>query len=134
MLVAFTNASLRENKEDTVTKLLPILAIASVFVGGVPATPVSAHPSIDIVASNWKFTPSTIELHAGETTTLRLTSREGVHGLQSDELAIPMTTIEPGSFKSIQVTPKKAGKYVLHCSLMCGAGHADMTLTVTVVP
>ena len=112
------------------------LALAAAVVGVVaaPATSVLAHPSIDIVASNWKFTPSTIELHVGETTALRLTSSEGVHGLQSDDLGIPQTAIEPGSFKTIQVTPKKAGKYVLHCSIMCGAGHANMTLTVNVLP
>lgn len=113
-----------------------ILAVVAVIVGlaAAPATSAFAGPSIDIVASNWKFTPNTIELHMGETTTLRLTSNEGVHGLQSDELGIPQTVIEPGSFKTIQVTPKKPGKYVLHCAIMCGAGHANMTLTVNVVP
>jgi cytochrome c oxidase subunit II len=63
-----------------------------------------------------------------------VTSSEGVHGLQSDELGIPQTTIAPGSVKTITITPKKAGKYVLHCTVFCGNGHADMTLTVTVVP
>lgn len=96
--------------------------------------PAPAHPSIDIVASNWKFTPQTITLHVGQTTELRLTSSEGVHGLQSDELGIPMTTITPGKFVSVNVTPKKAGKYVLHCAVMCGPGHANMTLNVDVEP
>jgi len=111
---------------------LALMAVIACLLG-VPPTASQAHPSIDIVASNWKFTPSTIALHVGETTTLRVTSSEGVHGLQSDELGIPMTTIEPGSFKTISVTPKKAGKYVLHCAVMCGAGHPNMTLTVNVV-
>ena len=92
-----------------------------------------AHPSIDIVASNWKFTPSTIELHVGEATTLRLTSAEGVHGLQSDELGIAQTMIVPDQWTTVSVTPKKAGKYVVHCSVVCGAGHADMALTVNVL-
>ncbi|MBV9233019.1 MAG: cytochrome c oxidase subunit II, partial [Candidatus Eremiobacteraeota bacterium] len=65
--------------------------------------------------------------------TLRLTSSEGVHGLQSSELNIPQTVIEPGTFKAVEVTPKKPGKYVLHCSVMCGAGHPNMTLTVNVI-
>jgi cytochrome c oxidase subunit 2 len=107
------------------------LALGAVLAG--PAA-VFAHPSVDIVASNWKFTPATIELHVGETTTLRLTSSEGVHGLQSDDLGIKATTIMPGSFTTVEVTPKKAGKYVIHCSIMCGAGHPDMALTVNVVP
>lgn len=99
-----------------------------------PALIAAAHPSIDIVASNWKFTPSTIELHVGQPTVLRLTSSEGVHGLQSSELGIPMTVITPGAFKTVTVTPKKAGTYVLHCAVICGAGHANMILTVNVLP
>ena len=112
-----------------------LTAVALIAIAGLVFVPssVRAHPSIDIVASNWKFTPSTIELHVGETTTLRLTSSEGVHGLQSDDLGIKQTTIMPGSFQTVDVTPKKAGKYVIHCSIMCGAGHADMALTVNVV-
>lgn len=91
-----------------------------------------AHPSIDVVASNWKFTPSTITLHTGETTTLRLTSTEGVHGIKSDDLGIPLTTIVPGKFVTVEVTPKKAGTYVLPCAIICGPGHANMKLTVVV--
>ena len=81
---------------------------------------------------NWKFTPNTITLHTGETTTLRFTSSGGVHGVKSDELGIPLTTITPGNFVTVDVTPKKAGTYVLPCQIMCGAGHADMKLTVVV--
>ena len=51
----------------------------------------------------------------------------------SDDLGIPMTTIRPGSTATILVTPKKAGTYVLRCQMFCGPGHADMTITVTVV-
>jgi len=116
-------------------KTLRNLAVAAAIAGfaGAPATLVAANRSIDIVASNWKFTPNAIELHEGQTTTLHLTSSEGVHGLQSDDLGIAQTTIVPGSTKSIDVTPKKPGKYVLHCAVMCGAGHPNMTLTVNVV-
>jgi len=115
---------------------LKLLAIAAVIaVSAVTSRPAAAaSTSVDIAASNWKFTPGTIQLHVGQTTTLHLTSSDGVHGLQSDELGIPQTTIAAGSVKTITITPKKAGKYVLHCTVFCGNGHADMTLTVTVVP
>jgi cytochrome c oxidase subunit 2 len=117
-------------------KTLTRIIAATVMAGAVAALAslAAAHPSIDIVASNWKFTPSTIELHVGQPTTLRLTSSEGVHGLQSDALGIPLTTIQPGGWTTIVVTPKTAGTYVLHCAIVCGAGHANMTLTVHVVP
>jgi cytochrome c oxidase subunit II len=117
---------------NTIVRRIGFLTIAAALMG--VALPAPANSTIDIVASNWKFTPNVIQLHAGETTTLRLTSSEGVHGLQSDELGIPLTTISPGAFQTVSVTPKKAGKYVLHCAIMCGAGHPNMTLTVNVEP
>ena len=114
-------------------KRLPFLAlIAAAAVAFSLSGRVLAHPSMDIVASNWKFTPNTITLKVGEPQVLRLTSSEGVHGLQSDDLGIPQTMIMPGKFDTITVTPKKAGTYVLHCAIMCGAGHPNMTLTVKV--
>ncbi len=115
---------------------LKLLALAAAIAVSAVTAGVAAQPnaSVDVVASNWKFAPGTIQLHVGQVTTLRLTSSEGVHGLQSDELGIPQTTIAPGSVKTITITPKKTGKYVLHCTVFCGTGHADMTLTVTVVP
>lgn len=114
--------------------LVTTLAFATAFLGLSTAAQTAAPPTIDIAASNWKFTPNTIQLHVGQVTTLRLTSSEGVHGLQSDDLGIPMTMLAPGTTKSVEVTPKKPGKYVLHCAIVCGAGHANMTLTVDVVP
>jgi cytochrome c oxidase subunit 2 len=108
------------------------LAVVATFAWSTP--PAAAHPSIDIVASNWKFTPSTITAHLNEPTTLRLTSSEGVHGIQSSELGIPNTTILPGKFVTVTFTPTKTGTYFVHCSVFCGAGHVNMVLTVKVVP
>lgn len=96
-------------------------------------TAAPAHPSIDIVASNWKFAPATITIPLTEPTTLRLTSAEGVHGIQSDDLGIALTTIMPNKFVTVTFTPKKAGTYTLHCAIVCGAGHDDMVLVVKVI-
>jgi len=117
------------------TRLLAKLSLIALLIATAGSVPMSAaaHPSMDITASNWKFTPNTITLHVGETTQLRLTSTEGVHGIKSDDLGIPLTTILPGKFVTVAVTPKKAGTYVLHCEIMCGPGHAKMALTIVVV-
>lgn len=88
--------------------------------------------TINVVASNWKFTPNTIELKAGQTYTIHFTSTEGVHGVQSADLGIPMTTIAPGKGVDVTVTPKSAGTYKLPCTIFCGAGHDKMILTVKV--
>ena len=92
----------------------------------------TAASPISIVASNWKFTPNTITLKVGVPQTLHLTSAQGVHGLQSSDLGIKQTMIMPSTPVDVTVTPKKAGTYVLHCAIMCGAGHPNMTLTVKV--
>jgi len=120
-------------RQRTRTFWLAVATTAFIFASEPPHVALS-HPSIDIVASNWKFTPSAIERHVRETTTLRLTSSEGVHGFQSDDLGIAQTTITPDQLTSVSVTPKKAGEYGLHCSIVCGAGHADVALTVNVQP
>ena len=107
-----------------------VLSLAALFAGAVPA---SAHPSIDIAVANWKFTPAKITIPVGEATTLRLTTTSGVHGIMSDELGIPLTTIPNGKVIEVTFTPKKTGTYVLHCQIVCGPGHADMALTIVVV-
>lgn len=111
--------------------ILARLALAGMLIAGA-AAPAAAHPSIDVAASNWKFTPAAIVLHVGETTQLRLTSTEGVHGIKSDALGIPLTTLTPGKFVIVAVTPKKTGTYVLHCEIICGPGHGSMALTIKV--
>jgi cytochrome c oxidase subunit 2 len=113
---------------------LGLAAAAVLSMSGVlsASAPASAHPSIDIAVANWKFTPGTITIPLGEPTTLRLTSTSGVHGIKSDDLGIPMTTIPNGKIVIVTFTPKKAGTYVLHCQIVCGPGHADMALKVVV--
>jgi cytochrome c oxidase subunit II len=109
---------------------LPLSMAAAAVVAS--AAMASAHPTIDIVASNWKFAPAKISIPLNEPTTLRLISSSGVHGIESDELGIQKTTITPGQPVLVTFTPKKAGTYVIHCAVVCGPGHSDMTLTVTV--
>lgn len=98
------------------------------------ATAALAHPPIDIVASNWKFTPAKISIPVNESTTLHITSSAGVHGIESKDLGIKQTTIIPGKFVDVTFTPKKAETYVLHCTIVCGPGHGDMTFTIEVTP
>ena len=121
--------------QTSITRIgLGLAAAAVLSLSGVlsSAAPAQAHPSIDIAVANWKFTPSTITIPVGEPTTLRLTSTSGVHGIKSDDLGIPLTTIPDGKVVEVTFTPKKTGTYVLHCQIVCGPGHSDMALTIVV--
>jgi len=117
------------------SRRLGLMVALAVFAAGVAAfvaIPAMAHPPIDIVASNWKFTPATVTVPLGEETTFHLTSSGGVHSIKSDDLGIAATTISPGKFVDAAFTPKKAGTYKVACGTFCGPGHADMILTVVV--
>ncbi len=109
-------------------RVLCALVLAIVAFGA----PAAAHPTIDIIATNWHFTPNTITVEAGQSSTLRLTSTSGTHGIASDDLGIAATTISPGRFVEVSFTPRTAGTFAVHCSIFCGAGHPDMVLTVIV--
>jgi cytochrome c oxidase subunit 2 len=115
------------------SSIIALVACAMVASGAATASAASANAPVTITAANWKFAPAEITVHVGQPVTLDLTSTEGVHGLASDELGLPATIIMPGRTKSVTFTPKKAGTYVLHCTLPCGPGHGKMTLTVHVV-
>jgi|SRR5580700_9227648 cytochrome c oxidase subunit 2 len=118
---------------STRTGALVAAAVLSVLGAAGLATVALAHPTVDVAVSNWKFVPAKITIPLGEPTVLRLTSTSGVHGIQSDDLGIPMTTIPSGKSETVTFTPKKAGEYILHCQVFCGAGHANMALTIEVV-
>jgi cytochrome c oxidase subunit II len=113
----------------TFVRMFAILTVLAFLARGAAAT---AHPSIDVVAANWHFTPSSITVEAGQTATLRFTSTSGTHGIVSDELGLAATTIGPGRFVEVSFTPHTAGTFKVHCSIFCGAGHPDMVLTVIV--
>jgi cytochrome c oxidase subunit II len=108
--------------------------IALMFGLAAISVPAFAHPSVDIVASNWKFTPAKVTAHVGEATTLTLTSSAGVHGIVSEQLGIPETVISPGKTAEVTFTPKQAGTYQVPCSVVCGPGHDDMRLTIQIEP
>jgi cytochrome c oxidase subunit 2 len=93
----------------------------------------SADP-ITVTASSDGFAPASITVHVNQPVTIALTSSGGVHGVQSSELGISQTMIEPGSTSNVTFTPKKVGDFILHCSVPCGPGHAKMALAIHVVP
>ncbi|HEX5275477.1 MAG TPA: cupredoxin domain-containing protein [Candidatus Rubrimentiphilum sp.] len=113
---------------------MAVAAVAFTIVfASAPAPAPAASTTINLVASNWKFTPGTIIVHVHQATTLRLTSASGVHGIASPELGIANTVIQPGKFATVTFTPKKKGTYVIHCSVFCGPGHANMKFIIHVV-
>jgi len=81
-----------------------------------------ADRTITVNAKNFEFDQKEIRVKQGETITLTLNSTQGNHGLKIDGYG---EEVKNGG--SVTFTADKAGEFKFYCSVMCGAGHADMT-------
>jgi len=114
---------------------LPAFFLAIVMAGLsiVSATSAQQAPRrIDVVAKKFDFSPGEITLKKGEPVVFVLKSTDVAHGLRFKELGIVMRA-EKGRTTELSYTPDKTGEFVGHCSVFCGAGHAEMTLTLHIV-
>jgi plastocyanin len=93
------------------------------------AANIKTDQNVNIVATNFKFDKDKYYVKAGEEVTVKLTSKEGSHGL----------TIEGQNFSigdpngTAKFTPEKPGEFPIMCSVFCGEGHAGMKSTLVVV-
>src|SRR5665213_2060503 len=106
---------------------LVMFAAAQLFVSVTPAE--DAPKRIEVTARQFQFTPAEITLKKGEPVVLVLNSMDTTHGLEVEELGLT-TEIHKGKATELAFTPDKAGTFVGHCAVFCGAGHGGMTLTL----
>lgn len=83
---------------------------------------------LKITATNYTFDQQQYHVKAGTPYVISFNSKLGNHGAQIDELNINMTKDNP----RMEYTFDKPGTYKLHCSIMCGSGHAGMIAEVIV--
>jgi cytochrome c oxidase subunit 2 len=93
-----------------------------------PATP----RRIDVTAKRYAFEPAEITVKKGETVELEVNSADVPHGLRIRELKIDLR-VSKGKNVDVIFTPQATGTFVGHCSVFCGSGHGEMTLTIHVV-
>ena len=93
----------------------------------------SSEQTITVIAKKYQFTPSEIKVRQGVPVVLRITSQDALHGFSCPGLKI-RTDVKPGQENVLRFTPDKLGMFSFHCDIFCGAGHANMTGTITVVP
>ena len=107
------------------TALLVILMCTS---AAKPASP----RRIEVVAKRFTFEPAEITLKKGEPVDLVLTSNDVAHGVRIRELNLDLH-VGKGKVADETLTPSQTGTFVGHCSVFCGSGHGQMTLTIHVV-
>ena len=91
--------------------------------------------AIQVSAERFAFTPSRIEVDAGEEVELRIRSSDTSHGFRIVGLETNVTVPKRG--KGEVVVPLRIdepGRYVFECSRVCGAGHNFMRGEIVVRP
>ncbi len=81
---------------------------------------------ITVVAKKYEFTPSRIELKAGEPVEITFQSDDTKHGFELKELGIEKVVFEKDKPQTVTFTPAKAGTYPFKCAKFCGMGHSKM--------
>ena len=82
-----------------------------------PTVTIPVRPNVverDIEISNFKFTPDTIEVNAGEMVLLTLYGREGQHTFTLEDFNIDMQMPE-GRVDTIQLIADKVGTFEFYC-------------------
>jgi cytochrome c oxidase subunit 2 len=87
---------------------------------------------IEVTAKKFSFEPAEITVKKGETVELEVSSADVPHGLRIRELKIDLR-VSKGKNGEATFTPQTTGTFVGHCSVFCGSGHGEMTLTIHVV-
>jgi len=75
-----------------------------------------------IKATNFNFDEQEYHVKAGTNYKVKFSNTLGNHGVKFEGLDIELTKDNPEA----EVTFDKPGTYELHCSIMCGQGHATM--------
>jgi mono/diheme cytochrome c family protein len=84
---------------------------------------------IDIIArtpESGGFTPDHLQLQAGETVRLRVSSPDAVHGFWIPDLGVNVDEIYPGKVVEVDLTPLQPGRYAFACTRWCGVDHWRM--------
>lgn len=87
---------------------------------------------IHYLAYMWGFDPADVEIPAGSTVDIYLTSKDVIHGFQIQ----PNTNVNlmaiPGTVAYARVKFDKPGVYRIVCHEYCGIGHQDMSTKIIV--
>ena len=80
---------------------------------------------IQITAHKFDYTPNEIRLKKAEPVILEFTSIDVDHGFNVPDLGLRADAL-PGEMTRVRFTPRKAGKFEIHCDNFCGLDHETM--------
>jgi cytochrome c oxidase subunit II len=103
-----------------------LLAVLSAAVTG-SAFDAQERRTVRVSAERFTFTPSRIEIEAGEEVEIRVKSDDTSHGFRIVGLDTNVAIPKRGKGEvTVLLRVDKPGRYTFECSRMCGAGHNFM--------
>jgi cytochrome c oxidase subunit II len=109
--------------------LILVLALCA-FPGGAHTQGESGNvatiKAVDVVASRFRFEPSTIAAAQGQTIRLRLRSADGPHSIAIKAFRVKIEIPKAGDVVTANFVADKVGTFAFTCAEYCGTGHSDM--------
>ena len=89
--------------------------------------------TVRLIAEQFDFVPSCVEVPANTPVKFRLTSADVIHGFLLPDTNVN-TMVVPGFVSEVRTSFAAPGEYAMPCHEFCGLGHHAMWAHVSVVP
>jgi heme/copper-type cytochrome/quinol oxidase subunit 2 len=113
---------------------LLLFAVAGLVVAFAPLPVQSITPqerTFWIEARQFAYSPSELQVNAGDKVTIHLVSNDVVHGLYVDGYGVSVEA-DPGQTATLTFVANKPGSFRFRCNVTCGAMHPFMIGKLTV--
>ena len=128
-----SDGPIRVRRRNRLQLAVQVLGLLLLILGlSAPSIRAGSPRRVEVIAKRFAFEPAEITLKIGEPIDLVLASSDVNHGVRFRELGLDLR-VAKGKKAEISFTPKATGTFVGHCSVFCGSGHGQMTLTIHVV-
>lgn len=123
--------SVEDAKAKSIAKawigLVLLLLILSTYMSMQWTGPVRVQSArtINIEASQWKWSPQVVELKKGEVVTLVFTTSDVSHSAYIPEYGVNIQIV-PNRAVGVQIVADKTGEFMIRCSEYCGVKHHEM--------
>jgi cytochrome c oxidase subunit 2 len=114
-------------------RILALLCLASAFCScSKKPSPTALNPThLQVTMRKFEIDPQVIRVKQGETVILDVSTKDVEHGFEVEDMGIN-EPIQPGKPVAIPLDTSKKGEFRVGCSIICGAGHEDMTAKIMV--
>jgi cytochrome c oxidase subunit 2 len=90
--------------------------------------------TVDVIASRFKFEPSTISVVEGERVRLLLRSADRMHGIGIKAFRVSARVQKADEVVAVEFVATRPGTFDITCSEYCGTGHSAMKARLIVLP